>query len=208
MNAHQASRITPPKPSARRRAAGLSLVELLVSLAIVALLLSATMVAIDASFRAYASAAESASTQTATRMVTHRLLTLVRTSTAHGPLEPSVDATWPVTLTGDTLESRHLTLIDNRGNELRIEYRPANDELWLIKKPFGGGATVTQPLLSGVTAATFHALRRQDSSGVWVLERASVDITVQPDTDATLAIESANTPASRVVASTMPRRLN
>ena len=44
----------------RSRSAGLSLVELLVSLAITAMLLTATMVAIDASFQAYAAAAESA----------------------------------------------------------------------------------------------------------------------------------------------------
>ena len=192
-----------------RRSAGLSLVELLISLAIVSLLLTATMVAIDASFQAYAAAAESATTQTATRLVTHRLLTLLRTSTAHGPLEEDLtDLDWPVTLNGDTLETKYLELIDAKGNNLRIEYRDSVNALWLIMVPADGSSTVTQPLLTGVSQATFHATRRTDSSGVLVLERASIDLTVEPDSDNTLAIESANTPPARVVASTMPRRLN
>ena len=192
----------------RRRCVGLSVVELLLSLAIVAMLLTATMAAIDASFRAYAAAAESASTQTATRMVVHRLLTLVRTSTAHGPLEPDGAATPPVVLNGDTIESNYLELIDPKGNLVRIEYDAGNQEVWVEMTPFGGGTTERQPLLGGVTSATFHAKRRLDGDGVLVLERGSIDMTVQPDPDTTLAIEQGSAPPIRVVASTMPRRLD
>ena len=192
----------------RRRAAGLSLIELLVSLAITAALLTATMVAIDASFQAYAAAAETASTQTSTRLVTHRLMTLLRTSTAHGPLQPSADTTWPVTLTGDLLESKYLELVDSQGNFIRIEYRDADDELWVEVTPFGSATTDVQPLLGGVTDATFFAKRRFDESGVLVLERASVDLTVTSEAGNTLAIEGDDLPPIRVVASTMPRKLD
>ena len=68
-----------------RRHRGLSLVEMLISLAITGLLLAATMVALDVSFRAYADAAEQASSQAASRMIVNRLITMIRTSTAHGP---------------------------------------------------------------------------------------------------------------------------
>ena len=54
---HQTSNIKHPR---LRRARGLSIAEMLVSLSITSLLLTATMVAIDASFKAYANAAESA----------------------------------------------------------------------------------------------------------------------------------------------------
>lgn len=193
---------------ASHRARGLSLVELLIALAITAMLLTATMVAIDASFQAYAVAAESASTQTSTRMVVHRLLTLVRTSTAHGPLEPDATATPPIVLNGDTIESNFLELIDARGNLLRIEYDDTLDELWLTMTPYGGGADVSQPLLGGVTSATFFANRRYDSDGVLVLERGSIDLTVAADEDNTLTIDDSDTPPIRVIASTMPRKLD
>lgn len=210
MHRHQKSKFR----GHRCRAAGLSLVELLVALAITAMLLTATMVAIDASFQAYAAAAESASTQTATRMVINRLLTLIRTSTAHGPLLDDPSDTPPVVLLADgqTIQSHYITLLNSQGDLIRIEYRDAThattpNELWLIIDPFGGGAQQSQPILGGVTNAEFFTHRRFDSEGVLVLERGSVDLTVEADDDATLALEGAELPPIRVIASTMPRKL-
>lgn len=198
-----------------RRRRGLSIIELLVALAITAALLTATMVAIDASFRAYAVAVETASTQTVTRMVTHRLLTLVRTSTAHGPLQPDDDPQWPVVASGgdrDMMESQYLELLDPKGQYLRIEYRAGSQELWLLiddngNFAFDAGET-EQPLIGGVTAAKFHTRRRTNSTGVLVLERGSVDLTVAADEDNTLAIEAGDSDPIRVIASTMPRKLD
>ncbi len=194
---------------------GLSLVELLVSLAITAMLLTATMVAIDASFQAYAVAAESASTQTATRMVVNRLLTLIRTSSAHGPLLEDPTDTPPVILLADneTIESYFITLLNPQGDLIRIEYRDAThlttpNELWLIIDPVGGGAQQSQPIMGGVTDAKFYTHRRFDSDGVLVLERGSVDMTIEADEEASLALEGANLPPIRVIASTMPRKLD
>jgi len=218
--------------AARSRAAGFSLVELLISLAIVAILMVATMVAIDASFQAYAAAAESASTQNTTRLVTHRVVSLVRTSSAHGPLNPGTpsDANWnamqsayetaigaahggltpaaaTATQNGPVIEANFLRLIDTQGNELAIRYEPTARELWLtILKP-GATSAIAQPLLDGVDAASFTVRPREDDFGVEVLQRASLDVTVSPDADTTLAIESADTPPIRIFASTMPRTL-
>ncbi|MEM0915411.1 MAG: prepilin-type N-terminal cleavage/methylation domain-containing protein [Planctomycetota bacterium] len=220
-------------PGRRRRSTGFSLVELLVSLAIVAVLMVATMVAIDASFQAYAAAAESASTQNTTRLVTSRVIALVRTSAAHGPLEPGTptDANWnlmqsayataiaanhsgltPAAATaaqnGEVIEANFLRLIDIEGNELAIRYEPTAQELWLTVIKPGATAAIAQPLLDGVQAATFTVDPRDDEYGVAVLNRASIDVTVVPDADTTLAIESANTPPIRIFASTMPRALD
>jgi hypothetical protein len=189
-----------------RRAAGLSIVELLVALTITALLLTATMLAIDASFRAYADAAEQASTQAATRMVTNRLLTLIRTSTAHGPLAADAASNPPVTISGDIITSHYMELLDPNDNIVRIEYRSATQELWLIRDP-GTADALAQPLLAGVTNASFVAKRRKDSSGVYVLERGTFDLTVQPDNDATLALENGRPQQIRIIASTKPRKL-
>ncbi len=187
----------------RRKAAGLSLVEMLISLAITALLLTATVVAIDASFRAYAAAAESASTQTSTRLVVHRLLSLMRTSTAHGPLLPESG----VTLSGNTLTSPYIELLDPDGNLIRLEYVAADEMLYVTVTPFGGSVATREPLLGGVTQCSFSLIRRLDDDGVWVLDRGSIDFTVEPDADTSLAIEGDAAEPMRVIASTMPRKL-
>lgn len=183
---------------------------MLIALAITALLLTATMVAIDASFQAYAAAAESASTQTATRMVINRLLTLVRTSTAHGPLLDDPSDTPPVVLLADgsTIQSHYITLLNPQGDLVRVEYRAVDQELWLVIDPASGGAQQQQPIMGGVTDAKFYTHRRFDKDGVLVLERGSIDMTVEADDDATLALEGAELPPIRVIASTMPRKLD
>ncbi len=193
---------------ARRR--GLSIAEMLVSLSITSLLLTATMVAIDASFKAYAEAAESASTQVSTRMVIHRVLTLVRTGTAQGPLHVGdEDAGLPApTYNGDTVTSSYLQLVDRDLNLLTLIHVAADETLYLETTP-PGGTTVRYPLLGGVTDCTFILRRRRDVSTnyQWWLERGSMDMTVVPDTQATFALEDGTTQAVRVVASTAPRRL-
>ena len=175
------------------------------------MLLTATMVAIDASFQAYAAAAETASKQTATRMVTHRLLTLMRTSTAHGPLEPSSSSDWPVTPVNgnpDILESDYIELIDNDGDFVRVEYRADEQELWVITEPYGTTNSEAHPLIGGVTDCTFQVRRRVDEHGVLVLERGSVDLQVERDEDNTLALEAGSNTPIHVIASTRPRKLD
>ena len=191
-----------PRRGLRRR--GITLMEVLVALPIIAMLLTATMVAIDASFRAYGSAAEEASTQAATRMVVHRLLTLVRTSTAHGPLtagEPGV------TLENGLLHSHFIELLDPDDNEIRLEWRSETDELWLIRTPWDGSPSTEQPILGGVREARFSSKPRRLRSGALVLERATMDLTVEADPDATLPIETETRMPIRVFASTAPRKL-
>ncbi len=176
---------------------------MLISLAITAMLLTATMVAIDASFQAYAAAAESASTQTSTRLVTHRLLSLMRTSTAHGPLL----AESGVTLSGNTLTSPYLELLDPDGNLIRLEYDSDDEMLYVTITPYGGSVATREPLLGGVSQCEFKLVRRLDDDGVWILERGSIDFTVHPDEDSSLAIEGDAAEPMRVIASTMPRKL-
>ncbi|MCC5828813.1 MAG: prepilin-type N-terminal cleavage/methylation domain-containing protein [Phycisphaeraceae bacterium] len=194
----------------RRRAArrrGLTLMELLVALPIIALLLTATMVAIDVSFQAYSSAAREAATQASTRMVVHRLLTLVRTSTAHEPLNASGDALWPVTTDGDLLTSGFITLIDPRGDEIRIEFRQDIEELWAIRTTPGGTVTM-EPILGNVESAVFTSRRRLDRTGVFVLERATMDIAVRSDQEGILTVEGRADQPVRFVASTAPRKID
>jgi len=180
-------------------------VETLLALAITSMLMAATMAATHASFRAYADACEQASSQAATRMITNRLLTLIRTSTAHGPLMPDGAS---VTLSGTTITSDYIELLDPNGNYVKMSYKSSTKELWLAMTPAGGGAEVSQPLIGGVTAASFYAVRRMNDEGLWILDRGTVDLTVEPGSDATLAIEAGKSQTIRVIASTKPRKLD
>ncbi|MEM8781257.1 MAG: hypothetical protein AAGE65_00240 [Planctomycetota bacterium] len=195
---------------ARRR--GLSIAEMLVSLSITSLLLTATMVAIDASFKSYANAAESASTQVSTRMVVHRLLHLIRTGTEQGPLTienhnefgSGLDAP---TIVGDTVTSSYMHLFDRDYNQLTLIFDEDRQTLFL--ETDASGTPIRYALLGGVLDCTFILHRRQDVSTdfeMW-LEHASIDMTVTPDAAAKLDLEEGQTQAVRVVASTAPRRL-
>lgn len=199
-----ATSVSRRRPARRRR--GLSILELLLALAITAMLLTAAAAAIAASFRAYGDAVEQASTQVAVRMISQRLLGLIRTSTAHGPLAPDAGADPPVTLDGQSITSNFVELLDPNGHVLRCEYRADNEELWLIIDP-GETEEQAQPLISGVTAAEFVLRRRLNDDGFWELERCTINMTVLPDEDATLALENGPAQAIRLVASTMPRKL-
>lgn len=193
----------------RSRNHGLSLVELLISLAISAALLTATMVALDVSFKAYAEAAEQASSQAATRMITNRLLTLIRTSTAHGPLQPNAGVNPPVTLNGNQLTSNFIRVIAPNGDDITVTYNNAAQQLDYNIIPATGPVPPNQPftLLGGVTNGVFTLTRRQNNDGIWVLDRGTMQITVVPSVDSTLAIESGNATPIFSIASTRPRRI-
>ena len=204
----QAGRATGRRRRRRpRRCGALSLIESLIALAITAILLTATMVAIDASFKAYAQTAAQSSSQAATRLLTHRLMSMIRTSTAHGPLMPDELADPPIVLEGNTIRSHYLELVDSRNNLIRVIYDAAGQGLWVTTTPMAGGTAVIEPLLHGVSDCTFFATRRLDDDDVWVLERASIDLSVQPPLDTTFQIESGPPGTIRVIASTMPRQL-
>ncbi len=189
---------------------GLSIVELLMALAISAMLLTATTLAIDASFKAYASAAQTASTQTSTRMVTHRLLAMLRNSSAHEPMTlayaQSVDAA--ATQTNDIIEANFMELVDSESRRIRVRWDSATQQLWVDRlNLISGTVTDSQPILDNVSNARFMTNTRLDSDGVIVLERGSMDLTVQIQRDDTLTIESDDLPPLRIVASTKPRRV-
>jgi len=215
------TRRSPRDGRSHSRDRGLSLIELLLALAISAMLLTATMVALDVSFKAYADAAEQASTQAATRMVINRMLTLMRTSTEHDPLTPIVIAPpnplpaegqgvrvpLVATLNGNIITSNFIEMTDSNNNFIHVAYDNTQGMLFLTITPAGGGAVQTQPLLGGVTNAQFSFARRLDNDGLWVLDRGTMDLTVQADTDATMAIENGNAPPIRMIASTKPRKI-
>lgn len=189
-----------------------SLVEMLVALTISATLLAATFSALNASFKSYKRTTESASTHVVTRIVMHRIMTMIRTgsATSFGPFPDN-----PIEL--PEIQSNEIEFVVSTDEDadtsqiVRIERRDAPEgeegpyELWLVLTTVQGGAVIDEqarPLLVGVVEAEFTL---EYDVGPTLL-RATVDLTVLPNDlqDAAIAADLP-TPSIRMVASASPR---
>jgi len=187
---------------------GFNLVELLMALTITAALLTATMVALNASYIAYQKTTRAASTHTISRLAMDRMLTLIRTGEAFGPL-PS-NPNFPI-VHSDLIEI--VTMPDHNGvrQGIVLEWVEADEALWVrLFNPETGTITASHILLEGVIA-------QFDSGGQRIkpftlefefgrhLHRATIDLSVIPDDNLSLDIEGAEEYMIRLVATAMPR---
>jgi len=188
--------------SARR---AFSFVEMLIALAICSMLLTATFVALDASFKAYQQTTEVAATHTISRLSLHRILTLIRTGVEFGPfpLDPR-----DTLVTSDYIEFRTAT-----GQVMMLEWVEDDETLdMVIIDPDTGDEVTRQVLLAGVlgqidpdTGDRIKPFALEYQSGR-KLYRATVDLAIKPDATQHLAIEGDNSAeVIRLVASAMPR---
>jgi hypothetical protein len=204
------------KRTTRRTRPAFSIAELLVALMISSLLLTATLSALDASFRSYKATTESASSHVVARMVMHRMTSMIRTGESFGPfpINPIQD---PV-LVPDPPEIEFVVSRDEyTGAEtvVRIERRDAPEgsnapfELWYVQtlvvddEPVGDPEEY--PLLTNVQSVIFTL--RYDVGPR--LQHATIDLTIMPDDlqDAAIAanLESAS---MRMVTTVAPRRVD
>lgn len=199
-------------PVTPRRA--FSIVEMLIALTITATLLTATLTALDTSYKAYKVTTEGASTNVVTRLVMQRTMTMIRTGQNFGPypldvLDPALN---PLTSTFIEFETRN----DGAGNSqvVRIERREQPDprlgpfELWYVQTDFVSGvqqAPNERPLITGVTEARFTLEYDVGPR----LRRATVDLTVKANDYQDAAFYSAlEAPTIRLVSTVQPRRLD
>jgi hypothetical protein len=187
---------------------------MLIALTITGTLLAATLSALHASFRAYKFTTDSASNHIVSRIVMHRVLTMVRTGDEFGPYPADVyDSTQnPVTsdyvefvsFLDDVTATRKITRIEKR-DALSSEQGPHT--LYYVLKTFVNGTlTDTQqtPLLQGVKDAKF--VLEYDIGPR--LKRATVDFTVEPASTADTDLQTElSAPTIRMVSSVVPRRL-
>lgn len=177
-----------PRRSSRR---GFTVLELLLGLAISALLMAASVVSIDFLFNRYTTIADSAQTQITARVVIHRMLTMVRTGSSFQPYPADITdpdhwrTPWNEIefLTLDTPEATERVRIERRASatadvdgvaqELRGPFT-----LWLItSRSDQNGLRLTEvPLLDGVERADFFLQYELGNR----LVRATFDLTVRP----------------------------
>ncbi|MBS0198584.1 MAG: prepilin-type N-terminal cleavage/methylation domain-containing protein [Planctomycetes bacterium] len=200
-------------PTIRRRA--FSLAEMLIALAITGTLLTATLSALDTSFKSYKITTEGASTNVISRIVMNRIMTMLRTGTEFGPYpaDPLDSSQNPVR--GNAVE---FTSIDDAATGVRrvvrLETREQSDprtgpfELWYIQTDFQNGVQSAQEerlLLSGVQLMQFTLEYDVGPR----LRRATADLTVKPNDfqDASFGSDI-EVPSIRLVSSVTPRRLD
>lgn len=187
-----------------------SLVEVLIALTITATLLTATMAALDASFKSYKANSESAATNVVARIVMQRLTAMIRTGDSFGPypanpiLTPNIQSDW----------IEFVTFRDPaQGIEriIRLEARAADGangpfELWYILTIMVNGvfeSSQEAPLLTGLNQVLFDLEYDVGPR----LRRVTVDLIIQPETggDMAVGVGRLETPTIRMVASASPR---
>lgn len=201
-------RCAPHRPRHRR---GFNLVELLLALSITSALLTATMVALDASFRAYQMTAESSSMHTVSRLSMHRMLALIRTGDEFGPFptnpaEPVIESTY-IEFIAPNGQLVVLDFdVDESGLFLEVHERADEESPWvLLSRNLLLGGVIAQYDGGGVLRSPFtleYAKGKQ-------LHRATIDLTVAPDTAHNLEFDGDNADkVIRLVGSAMPRSIS
>ena len=175
---------------------GFNFVEMVIATAITAVLLTAVMVALQASFHAYRQTTESASTGMVGRIVMERFQGLIRNGIDFAP--------YPGTLSTSVIESNELDIQRPDGTWITIGWDPATESLtwtedgvsWVILEgvtqlPEGTGSTTSPFVLE------FYRGRH--------LHRATIDLCVVPDDVQGMEIEGLEVPKLRLIGSAMPR---
>lgn len=174
-----------------------NLIELLIALSISSALLTATMVALNASFMAYQTTTEEASTHTVGRLIMHRCLTLIRSGTEFGP--------FPTTPNATTIESDFIEFLTPDGEILIIEYNPDDESLYLevdgVQYLLMEGVVAAVDEDTGDTIAPF-TLEYEDGRQLY---RATVDLSIVPDDNMEVEIDGDESDVIRLVGTAMPR---
>lgn len=201
--------------STRAGRRGFSLVEMLVALTITATLLTATLGALDASFKSYKMTTEGASTHVVSRIVMTRLMAMIRNGAEFGPYPADVLDAAQNPVESDFIEFETFRDDDTAEMQIvRIERRdpssPENGphELWYVRKDYEGETLIRseeRPLLVKVQEARFTLEYDVGPR----LRRATVDLTIHPDDiqDASIAADM-TPPTLRMISSVSPRRLD
>ena len=193
------------------------MVELLLALAIVSMVLTSAMVALDAAFKGYRATTDAASTHVVSRIVMHRVVAMIRNGTEFGPFPSDVLDPGQNPLDSDFIEFVSFDDEDTGIRQIsRIEFREADDgedygAVWFVLYTFENdvqqGDPVEARMIPNVEDASF--VLEYDVGPK--LKRATVDLLIRPNDDLDpIGVEGRNENNNepiRLVGSATPRRL-
>lgn len=195
----------------RPRRRGVGLVELLISLAITAALLTATGAALDASFKAYRTNQELGDLTQRARLAMHRMLTEIRATQAH---EPSADVL-NIFRSGVNVDSLSIRIFSDDNNA--IEYSHVGTQI--LRQTFRrvGGVwqpDAARPILDGIDPGAFSITMEPQRSlaasraGLPFdqLRRATISLSVRQAASQGSSTESTGKQSLKLVSSVVPRR--
>jgi len=172
---------------------GFTLPEILVALAISALLLAGLFGSLHWTVDAYRrSAAEGVNRLTA-RLLVERIALLVRTGVSFGPL-PSI-------ATEDEVESNVLEITTASGQEIEIEWDSVSELLTMTVD--GVSATVLGGVVQTTGGATITPFLLQYENGT-TLQRVTINLAVDPDPEQATSMDGGDE-TIRLTTSVMPR---
>jgi prepilin-type N-terminal cleavage/methylation domain-containing protein len=186
-----------------RRRRGMGLVELMISLALAATLLTAVGAALDASFKSYRVNEEQSSLIQRTRLTLNRITTAVRTSKLHQPHTASLAANFAG---GFTVVDTGLDMFNSNGVAMNFYYDAPNQR---VLATYNGTPHV---LAEGVTAfqMTLEPMRSAESlrtaGGCDLLRRATVLMSIKTVSHTAQGSETTGKQVLTLSASVMPRR--
>lgn len=172
---------------------GFTLVELLIGLAISAVLLAGLCSAIHASVEAYRQSSAEGVNRLTSRLIVERLALLVRTGETFGPL--------PAIATDTEVLSDSLELTTNNGQEITITWDAATESI--IMDVDGVVSTVLGGVLQEVDGIPITPFTLEYEFGT-TLRRATINLAVTPDPDYQTAMDE-GVELIRLTASVMPR---
>jgi prepilin-type N-terminal cleavage/methylation domain-containing protein len=193
--------LNPARRRPQRR--GLGLPEMLISLTIAALLLTATAFALDSSCQAYKINQEQSSLIQCDRLTLNRITTMVRRTNAHQPHTTAIAQSFAA---GNVVSDIGIDMIDANNLPLTFTYDSTNQRLLAIS----GG--ITHVLADGVTSfvVTMEPMRSAESirtGGAWdLLKRATFLVSVHTNSKTAQGSETTNQQTITLSASVMPRQ--
>ena len=183
---------------------GLGLVELLISLAISAALLTAVAVATDAAFKSYQVNQEQATLTQRARLSLYRMLTQIRTTKAHQPYTAAQVTNFSK---GQIVTDTGISMFDDSSTQTTYLFDSASQELRQIR------AGTTHVLLSGVKNFQIKMEPMKSANSVKtgsqtydLLMRATIQVTVATNSKTSKSSETTGTQLVTVSSSVMPRR--
>ena len=182
---------------------GVGLVELLLALAISAMLLTATAVAVDASFKAYANNQEQSSLLQQSRMALNRMVTSIRTSDSHAPGDFNLLVDFK---NGKKVTGTAIAMFQEDGTNIVYRYDSAK-QLILVDvrgKSYTGARGVQAFAIIMEPMRSEEALRT--GSGYDLLRRASIQITIGTTNQTAQTSETTGKHPVTLSVSVTPRR--